>query len=229
MRRINSLGLGMVMLFSSMLVSARPVTAQQDPAVAEASQKTEAFVTAMIDFTKNVRLDEAGLRAVLDNMESLNSIKDEDESDALTEKAFHDGRYDVSVILDDPEYVSWARGRGLDPKGFFKDMMRLVSLNMREQVQRSREQMKASMPETRKQIEAMRSQMGEEAYHQAQESIKAGTAMLDHMAELVDRLPAPTDSEARLLDRYRDQIEQAMEAGGDDPMDSQGMGPEEYE
>ncbi len=229
MRRISSLGLILAVILGSLLVSASPAAAQQDPEIAEAGRRTEAFVTAMIDLTKNVRLDEASLKTVLDNMASLDQLKDENESDTLTEKAFRDGKYDASVILDDPEYVGWARSRGLDPKGFFKDVMRLVSLNMREQIQKSREQMKESMPETRRQIEAMRGQMGEEAYQQAQKSMKAGVEMLNHMAELVDRLPAPSATEARLMEQYRGQIDEAMQAGDEDPMDSEGMGADEYE
>jgi hypothetical protein len=187
--------------------------ATQEPSPAETGLDLGAFVKAAIDFTHGVHLNEARLQAILANMESLNQVGSDAKDEEIARRALHDGRVDFDVVVKDPEYIAWCAARGQEPRAFFKDLIRLQTLVMREGVNANAEEMRARMPEQRKQLEQMRSTMGEDAYDKAVAMLESGMTELDRTVALVQQVPPPSAAEASLLTKYHKQINAAL---GDD-------------
>lgn len=204
-----SLAIGLIV---TTMAAIAPAAAQGTPPTATAPD-VAVFVKAAIAFTRGVYLNEARLQAILDNMESLNGVGAGDKGEEVARRALRDGQIDFDVVVKDPDYVAWCAAHGQEPRGFFRDLIRLQTLVMRESVNANAEQMKARMPEQRKQLEQMKSSMGEDAYKKAVAMFEAGMAELDRTLELVKQVPPPNDEEAALMTKYDDQIKAAM---GDD-------------
>ena len=205
---------GLVAVVSMVLVAGGWITAlaaQQEPEVAAQDQHMTAFIDAVIGFTKGVHLDEQRLKTVLSNMSSLNRLDNNGEGDKLADRAFSNGRYDFSIILKDPKYAGWCKKHGLDPKPFFRDLMRLETLIMRTQVAQQLEAVRAQMPDQRKQLDAMKERIGEPAYNKALAAMKQGMASLEHTAKQIQRIPPPTAEETSLLTKYESQIASALD------------------
>ena len=214
---MSTMRLGLVLTLG--LTAAVGLTALPAGAQDEMMRTLEPFVVSAVELTDGVRLDEARLTTILQNIESLNELGT-DEDDDLTERAFRDGRYDFGVIVKDPEYVAWCKGRGLDPLDFFKGLMRLETLVMRESFGENAEQMRAQVPAQRKQIEDMRGMLGDEATREALADFDANMADFERAAKVMERIPVPTAREASLLATYHDQIAAAMgDVGDEDEID----------
>lgn len=183
---------------------------QQDPGLAAAEQHMTAFIDAVIGFTRGVHLDEQRLQTVLSNMDSLNRLDNDGEGDKLADRAFSKGRYDFDLIIKDPKFAGWCKTHGLDPKPFFKDLMRLETLIMRTEVTQQLEAARAQMPAQRKQLEAMKDKIGEPAYKQALASFDRGMATLERTAKEIQRISPPTAVEESLLAKYGGKIADAL-------------------
>ena len=164
-----------------------------------------------------MRLDADGLETVLTHVASLEALGAGDD-DGLEERTWHDGRFDLAAVVADEEYVGWCRSRGLDPDGFFRDLMRLEALTMRENAERGLAVARAQLPEQRRQIEAMRQAMGEEAFAQSVAAMEQAEAMLERSAATIGRLPRPTHGEQALLDANRERIQSALGELDEDEM-----------
>lgn len=180
--------------------------AQQEPDLATAEQHMTAFIDAVVAFTQGVHLDEKRLQAVLANVDSLNQLDNDGNGDKLADRAFSEGRYDFNIIIKDPKYTGWCKQHGLDPKSFFKDLMRLETLIMRTQVTQQLDAARAQMPAQRKQLEAMKDKIGEPAYKQALASFDRGMASLERTAKQIQRISPATAEETSLLAKHGSQI-----------------------
>ena len=193
---------------------AQPAGATLSPE--EAAQRTEAFLKSAADFTRDVRLDEGSLNAILDNIGSLNSLKDDEEGQDLVERAYSNGSYDFGVVTSDPEYVAWCGSHGLKPKSFFQSLLRLQMLMGRQESEAALARARATLPQQRQQIESMRSTLGDEGYKQSLAALEASQAQLETMAKVVSGLPAPTAAEQKLLDANIGRIRQALQGPADE-------------
>jgi hypothetical protein len=165
-----------------------------------------AFVTALVDYTKDTHLDAPALEAVLANYGSLEAIHDGGDGDELVERAFRDGAYDFDVIVNDPAYERWCRERGLPPEGFFRGLLRLEALRMREEGLPGLERARAEQPDREAELEQMRDQVGEEAYREGRAALEAAAAMVEETRELMAGLPVPSAEEKALLEQHRERI-----------------------
>ncbi len=214
-----------VLAFSPWALAApQPAPEQMSPQ--EAAQRTTAFLEAAAAFTRDVRLNAGGLKAVLENIDSLNSLKDDEAGGELAERAYSNGRYDFDVVLSDPDYVAWCGSHGLDPRGFFQDLMRLQMLVARKESESAIAQARTALPEQRRQLESLRSTLGEEGYKQSLAALEASQAQLESMSAAVRELPVPTPGEQKLIDANRDRIEEALR-GSEDERPFEGPGPGE--
>ena len=107
------------------LVSAQavetPALPAADEGIAEMQRRIVGVVGAIIDYTRDVRLTEAGLEAVLEHHASINEIYDDGDGSRLVERAFVDGRYDFDAIVSGPglrglESRAGPRARGVLPR-----------------------------------------------------------------------------------------------------------------
>jgi hypothetical protein len=204
---------GLVAVVSMVLVAGSclmAVAAQQETDLSADEQHMTAFIDAVVGFTKGVHLDEQRLQTVLANIGSLNRLDNNGEGDKLADRAFSDGRYDFNIMIRDPKYAGWCKQHELDPKPFFKDLMRLETLIMRTQIAQQLEAVRAQMPAQRKQLEAMKDSIGEPAYRKALAAMERGMASLESTSKQLQRIPPPTAEETSLLAKYSERIAKAL-------------------
>jgi hypothetical protein len=169
-----------------------------------------AFVTALADYTKDTRLDAPTLEAVLANYASLEAIHDGGDDGGLVERAFRDGGYDFDVIVEDPAYERWCRERDLSPEAFFRGLLRLEALRMREEGLPKLERARAEHPDWEAELEEMRDRVGEEAYREGRAALEAAAAMVEETRELIAGLPVPSAEEKALLEEHRERIQATL-------------------
>jgi len=187
-----------------------PAPAADDEGFAQMQRRIVGVVEAIIDYTRDVRLDEAGLEAVLEHHASIDEIYDDGAGSRLVERAFVDGRYDFGVIVADPAYAEWCRSRGLEPEGFFRQLLRLQALRMREESLAGLDQAREEMPGQRAALEQMRDQIGEDQYKGALASLESAAAMVEETRALMQGLPVPTAEEAALLAKHEKRIAETL-------------------
>jgi len=185
-----------------------PGPALEDDGFEAMQRRIVGVVAAIIDYTRDVRLSEAGIESVLAHHASLTEMYDDDSR--LVERAFVDGRYDFDRVTTDSGYQAWCRDRGLDPQAFFRDLLRLQALRMREESLKGLDEAREEMPEQRAALERMRKEMGEERYRGALESLDAAEAMVQETRTLMEGLPVPTPEEAELLSRHDERIRETL-------------------
>ncbi len=185
-----------------------------DDGVEAMKNRILAFVEALTDYTADVRVGKPELEAILTHYASLDEIDGERDPGGILDRAFRGGRYDFGVIVSDPFYVSWCRGRSLEPEAFFRGLLRLEALRMREEGLARLERARGELPAKRAELESMREKVGEEAYREGVGALEAAAEMVEETRELMGGLPRPSRDEARLLQEDRERIEAVL--GQDD-------------
>ena len=173
-----------------------------------------AFVNAIVAYTGEERLSAAGLADVLKYQRSLALLLGERGMDGLLERAIVDGRYDFDALALDPDYVAWSGERGLDGGAYFKQLLRLQALRMREESVGSLEQAGAELPEERAALERAREQMGEDAYQESLAALETAAAMVEETRVLMEGLPVATPEEAELLEAHAEEINAILQVDG---------------
>ncbi len=192
-----------------------PVEIEDEEGLAAMRGRIFAFVEALVEYTKDVRLGAPALEAVLAHYDTLDKIHDVEDDGGVVERAFLDGRYDFDVIVSDPAYDAWCGDRGLRPEGFFKSLLRLEALRMRKDGLEGLERALAELPEQEAELETMRERVGEEAYREGKAALAAAAAMVEETRELMARLPVPSAEETALLEQHAAKIEAVL--GEDEP------------
>lgn len=194
--------------------AATPVEIADDEGLSAMRSRIFAFVAALVDYTKDTRLDAPTLEAILANYRALDEIHDGGDDGGVIERAFQDGRYDFEVIVRDSAYAEWCRDRDLEPEGFFRGLLRLEALRMRDEGLPGLDRARAEFPEREAELEGMREQVGEEAYREGRAALEAAAAMVEETRDLLARLPVPTAEEARLLEEHRERIQATLGEDG---------------
>lgn len=194
--------------------AATSVEIADDEGLAAMRSRIFAFVAALVDYTKDVRLDAPALEAILEHYSALDEIHDGEDDGRVVERAFQEGRYDFDVIVRDPAYEAWCRDRGLKPETFFTGLLRLEALRMREEGLSGLERASAELPEQEAELEKMRERVGEEAYREGLAALEAAAAMVEETRELMAGLPEPSAEEAALLGEHRERIRATLDEDG---------------
>jgi hypothetical protein len=189
-------------------------TVEIDEGLAAMRGRIFAFVEALVDYTKDARLSEPALEDILEHYAALDEIHEDDEDGRVVERAFQDGRYDFEVIVEDPAYVEWCRGRSLEPRPFFRNLLRLEALRMRNEGLQGLERALAELPEQEAELESIRERVGEEAYQEGKAALAEAAAMVEETRELMARLPEPSPGETMLLQQQAARIEAVLGEGG---------------
>jgi hypothetical protein len=190
-----------------------PVEVEVDEGLAAMRGRIFAFVEALVEYTKDVHLTEPALGDILAHYDALDDIHDDDEDGRVVERAFQDGRYDFEVIVGDPAYAEWCRGRNLEPEPFVRTLLRLEALRMRKDGLEGLERALAELPEQEAELETMRERVGEDAYREGKAALAAAAAMVEETRELMARLPEPSAEETALLEQHAARIQAVL---GDD-------------
>mgnify|MGYP001549575423 CR=1 FL=1 len=183
--------------------------------LAAMQERVSTFVEALVAYTKEVRLTEAGLESVLDHYLALEDVHGEEEAQQVVERAFRGDGYDFGVVVGDPTYVAWCGERGLEPEPFFRQFLRLQALWMREESLGGLSRALEELPGQRAEIDAAREQMGEEAYARAVASLEEAQAMIAQTRAMMEQLPVPGGDEAALLEKHEGRIRDTL--GQDEP------------
>jgi hypothetical protein len=178
-------------------------------------QRVSIFVEALVEYTKDVRLSEAGLESVLDHYAALEQVHGEEEAQQIVERAFRGDAYDFGVVVGDPTYVAWCRERGLEPEAFFRQFLRLQALWMREESLGGLSRALEELPGQRAEIDAAREQMGEAAYASGVAALDEAKAMIVHTRAMMEQLPVPEGEEAALLEKHDRRVRETL--GQDEP------------
>ncbi len=184
---------------------------EDDDGVEAMRSRVFAFVAALAEYTVDVRVGKPELEAVLTHYVALEEIHGDDDPGEVVERAFRDGRYDFGVIVNDPSYVGWCRARGLEPEPFFRGLLRLEALRMREEGLAGLEVAREELPAQRAELQSMRQELGEEAYHEGVVALEAAAEMVEETRELMSALPQPSQEEERLLRANRGRIQHVLD------------------
>ncbi len=214
--------LGRLATIAALLAASTDLRAQSEPAPVEIEigdddgveamrSRVFAFVTALAEYTVDVRVGEPQLEAVLTHYAALEDIHGDDDPGEVVERAFRDGRYDFGVIVNDPSYVSWCRARDLEPEPFFRGLLRLEALRMREEGLAGLEQARQELPEQRAELRSMREEVGEETYREGVIALESAAEMVEETRELMSALPRPSQEEVRLLRENRERIQRVLD------------------
>jgi len=184
-----------------MILNGSPVAGQsfQDE-MDESNRQFEEWAISLSEFVKDVRFNEEDVQSLITLWEDFSTIGGEEESE---EEEF----VDFSTILHDEAYRAWAKSKGINGDMWLKKTMRIIAVMLRSTIEegnKAEEQfdMKAQLEE----LEAMRAQIGEEAFQEMKKGIEASAAAMAGLDNAYKHLPAPTDSEKTLLAKYNDQL-----------------------
>ena len=183
-----------------------------DEAVRNAVAEYEEWMKVISDFTRDVTFDERDVRNVIDFWPELDQLEVmQEEEDVDTESPAEFSR-DVREILADGEYLSWARGNGLDPESFLKKSMRISSVFMQQQFEGQQAMMDSQRASYEKMVEQSCAQVDADTCAQMRAAMKQSLAMSDAMVKGMESLPKPTAAEAALLEKYGAELEAVMMA-----------------
>jgi hypothetical protein len=203
------------------LLFAAPARAGDDDPMAQHKRMT-ALIQAFADYSKEVRLGESDIQKIIEVSDSFEKLDKGDNKDWI-EKAYVDGKVDLSVLFKDEKYAAWAKENGVDPAGYFGKMTRLQLLHIQTA---QLEQMESSLGQIQQQmamIESMKEHMGEEAYQQAKQQIQAAAAMLETMVKTLKDYPKPSDAEKALLEKYAKPLAKVYKSGEEEEEEDEGM------
>jgi len=168
-------------------------------AIAESSRQFEQWTKSLADFVRDVRFNEKDVQSFISLADDFNSFGAEQDDG--------NGEYvDFNTVLHDPDYLSWARSKGINSDMWLKKTMRIIAIMMRTEIEANTSGEQFDMQAQLEQLEEMRAQIGEEAYLQAKQALTAASGAMQGMEDSYRHLPVPTDAEKALLAKYHDQL-----------------------
>lgn len=182
--------------------------------VTQALAEYEEWMKVLVDFTQGVEFDENDIRQVIEywpEMDELEVMRQDNDTESAGQFA-----KDVREILSDPEYVAWARTRGLDPEGWLRTSMRVSTVYMMQQMEAQREMMAAQRESYEAMVEQSCAQVDEKTCQQMRQSMAQSTAMSEAIMESIKALRPPTSGELALLEGYGPELESVMSDDDED-------------
>lgn len=177
-----------------------PATGQSNQdEINESNRQYSEWAKSLSEFVKDVRFNEKDVQSLISQWDEFNAIGDEQDSD-------EEEYVDFNSILQNSSYLAWARSNGLNSENWLKKSMRIMAMMMRSQIEENMANGQFDMQAQMAELEKMREQMGEEIYQQAKQAMAAGAAAMQGIDESYKELPAPTDTEKKLLAKYNDQL-----------------------
>lgn len=131
---------------------------------------------------------------------------------------------DLGAALADPQYVAWARERGVEPRSWLLKSLRISLTHAKRHFPAQAAEMKAQLESQRRELTKHCKSMGPDACRDMDKGFVDAEAASRDLAAMMASLPEPSRAEAALLTEYDARLAEAMggRRGGDDP----GMEPE---
>jgi len=184
----------------------------------EAAQKSmDNWVAATNDFAGKVRFDEGDMKSFLANWKSL-----EETGEKMSEGEDDEDFVDFQSLLKDPRYTAWAKSRNVEGEEWLRKSVRIFSMVMGRKMVSAMAEAEKAAPGQMAAFEAQRAQMGEEMYGQMKEAVEASLAMTKQNKETWSKLPAPSKSEAALLEKYDGELTELIMADDEADRDEAG-------
>jgi hypothetical protein len=190
-----------LLLFSFfMLFNVSPVAGQsyQDE-VDESNRQFEEWTISLSEFVKDVRFTEGDVQSLLVLWEEFSTIGGGEEGE---EEEFED----FNTVLQNEAYRAWAKSKGINAEMWLKKTMRIIAAMMRETIEENASEEQFDMKAQLEELEAMRAEIGEEAFQEMKKGIEASAAAIEGLDKAYKNLPVPTEAEKKLLAKYQDQL-----------------------
>ena len=150
-----------------------------------------------------VKLTEEDIKSYIAHTDSFDTAMEEDEKfEELKDKSIKEA-YDYAVKSD--KYTAWATKEGVDAD-WLKKAIRIMVLNFKTSMSGDLDEQVKALEEQKKMIEGMKGDLGEEEYKEAVEGLDEALKMMKGMGEVAKGLPAPTEEEAKLLEKFADEL-----------------------
>ncbi len=175
----------------------------QPPEAAELGTRLEEMISAMLQYVGDYRLVEADLQALERSRARLPAAPDSGDAEDEGSLRGPDGTWDFDALLDDPDVRRWLRASGFDGHRLVRAALRAALIQMWRQT-RSAPDPGEGLEEQLRQLEAVRSQLGEAGYREAVAAVRQALELRRRLLAAVEKVPPPTDVELELLDRYAD-------------------------
>ena len=201
----------LVFLMLGVILLAGVVEGQsEEESMAEAVANFDASMEAIAEFVRGVEFGEDDIQNVLTywpEMAELDVMESDDEDDSGGALA-----QDIQKILADPQYLEWAKGRGLDPEGWLRKSVRVTTVMMTQQLEEQKEMIAAQRQSYAKMVEESCAQVDEAACQQMRDAMTQSMAIGESMMKAAAKLPPATAGELALLEQYGPQLQALMMA-----------------
>lgn len=183
-----------------MVLNISPAAAQSSrDDIAAANRQFEQWAQNLAGFVREVRFNEADIISFINLSEDFHAVGagKGDEAEEFI---------DFNALVNHSEYLAWARSKGVNSEVWLKKSMRIIAVMMRTEMAAYSPEDQFDLQEQLEQLEEMRTQMGEETYQQALQSMTAASEAMQGLENAYRYLPVPTEAEKTLLAKYKDAL-----------------------
>lgn len=189
-------------MLTATILTVSAVAGSEPGSIEETYGKFGQSMGAMASFVKDVTFDEADIKSIIQYSGELHGMGEGKHQGAAAD----DQLTDFSAILNDSDYGTWAKSKGLDPEVWLKKFIRVQLMIMKQQLTASGQDASASMTTRLAELDAQKEQLGEDIYQKMKQLVMMGGRVMAMAEETARNLPDPTESEKKLLERYLDQL-----------------------
>lgn len=159
-------------------------------------------------FIQDVTFNEDDIKSIIKHRAALEAMDDSHEpsGDDYEEQGGAEEVMDFNELINDAEYVSWAKSEGLEPGLWMKKFMRVQIMMMKDELAANTGNIDVEMAEQMAELESQREQMGEAMYQQMKQLLAMSAQSMNMLGHAYDNLPEATSAEKALLQRYHDQL-----------------------
>lgn len=153
-----------------------------------------------------VKIAEADIESYLKHNKSFDEAMEKDEKfEELKEKNIKEA-FDHALKSD--TYKAWAEKNELKAEDYLRKSIRIMILNFRVNFGPQIKEQLDGLAEQRKMVESAKESIPAEDYNEAIKALDEADKMLKGMSEIIDGLPAGSDEEKKLIEKYAEKLEE---------------------
>ncbi len=176
---------------------------EEDADPVENMKKMFKDVDKVID---TVKIAEADIESYLKHNKSFDEAMEKDEKfEELKEKNIKEA-FDHALKSD--TYKAWAEKNELKAEDYLRKAIRIMILNFRVNFGPQIKEQLDGLAEQRKMVESAKESIPAEDYNEAIKALDEADKMLKGMSEIIDGLPAGSDEEKKLIEKYAEKLEE---------------------
>lgn len=176
---------------------------EEDADPVENMKKMFKDVDKVID---TVKIAEADIESYLKHNKSFDEAMEKDEKfEELKEKNIKEA---FDHALKSESYKAWAEKNELKAEDYLRKSIRIMILNFRVNFGPQIKEQLDGLAEQRKMVESAKESIPAEDYNEAIKALDEADKMLKGMSEIIDGLPAGSDEEKKLIEKYAEKLEE---------------------